>query len=241
VQSTIILRGETIPVRIRSYANTKNIRIFFHNNILCVSKPKGYSVKKIEKLLRENASTIWEQYQKGKANVEKDRKEWKTGETMWIQGEEYTVVRMLETEKRRIRVQIKDTEKTIEIYLPEENTAKEQIDKKVIQVLKERTKERIQNRLPYWSAKTNFSYQTVRISDTKSKYGSCMPKKEALQFSARLAMLSPEEVDMVIVHELCHFRYANHSKDFYELLGKYIPDYKEIIRNLKKADRKIIF
>ena len=54
-------------------------------------------------------------------------------------------------------------------------------------------------------------------------------------------MLKPEEVDMVIVHELCHFRYANHSKEFYALLEKYIPNYREIQKELKKAERKIIF
>lgn len=35
----VILNGENIPIRIRNYRNTRNIRIFFHNNILCVSKP----------------------------------------------------------------------------------------------------------------------------------------------------------------------------------------------------------
>lgn len=129
----------------------------------------------------------------------------------------------------------------MEICLPEEAVPKEKIDQKVIQLLKERTKERLLHRLPYWSEKTGFSYQNVRVSDTKSKYGSCIPKRGALQFSARLAMLKPEEVDMVIVHELCHFRYANHSKEFYALLEKYIPNYREIQKELKKAERKIIF
>lgn len=176
-----------------------------------------------------------------KENVSKDRKEWKTGETMWIRGEKYTIIRKVNPEKKRIQVQVNDFEKTLEICLPEEAVSKDQIDKKVIQVLKERTKERLAQRLPYWSERMKLSYQSVRISDTKSKYGSCIPKREALQFSARIAMLKPEEVDMIIVHELCHLRYANHGKEFYALLEKYIPSYKEIQKELKNADRKIIF
>lgn len=39
MSNVVVLNGETIPIRIRSYRNTRNIRIFFHNNILCVSKP----------------------------------------------------------------------------------------------------------------------------------------------------------------------------------------------------------
>lgn len=239
--NAIILKGETIPIRIRSYHNTRNIRIFFHNDVLCVSKPSRYSLKKIEKLLAENKEEIWEQYQKVKENVGKDKKEWKNGETMWIAGEPYAILRKVDQSKKRINIQIDEDKKTMEICLPEENIRKEQIDKKVVQVLKERTKDVIEQRLPYWSQQTGFTYQTVRISDTKSKYGSCIPKKGALQFSARLAMLSQAEVDMVIVHELCHFRYANHSREFYALLERYIPDYKEIRKGLKQADRKIIF
>ena len=37
--NVVILKGEAIPIRIRSYRNTRNIHIFFHNQILCVSKP----------------------------------------------------------------------------------------------------------------------------------------------------------------------------------------------------------
>lgn len=198
-------------------------------------------MKKVEELLEENKENIWEQYQKAKEHTAKDRKEWKTGETMWIDGEKYLVCCNIEPEKKRIQVQLRESEKTMEICLPEEAVPKEKIDQKVIQLLKERTKERLLHRLPYWSEKTGFSYQNVRVSDTKSKYGSCIPKRGALQFSARLAMLKPEEVDMVIVHELCHFRYANHSKEFYALLEKYIPNYREIQKELKKAERKIIF
>ena len=48
-------------------------------------------MKKVEELLEENKENIWEQYQKAKEHTAKDRKEWKTGETMWIDGEKYLV------------------------------------------------------------------------------------------------------------------------------------------------------
>ena len=41
-------------------------------------------------------------------------------------------------------------------------------------------------------------------------------------------MLYPEAArEYVVVHELCHLVYMNHSKDFYALLAKILPDYKE--------------
>jgi len=41
-------------------------------------------------------------------------------------------------------------------------------------------------------------------------------------------MLYPEKaIDYVVVHELAHIKHKNHSKKFYSLIEKYMPDYKE--------------
>jgi predicted metal-dependent hydrolase len=40
-------------------------------------------------------------------------------------------------------------------------------------------------------------------------------------------------IDYVIVHELAHIRHKNHGRDFYALVAKYLPDYKERIKLLK--------
>lgn len=47
-------------------------------------------------------------------------------------------------------------------------------------------------------------------------------------------MLYPEAArDYVVVHELSHLVYMNHSKDFYRLIERYMPDYKERRKLLK--------
>lgn len=42
-----------------------------------------------------------------------------------------------------------------------------------------------------------------------------------------------EAIDYVIVHELAHIKHKNHSKAFYALIEKYLPDYKEREKLLK--------
>ena len=66
-----------------------------------------------------------------------------------------------------------------------------------------------------------------------------MPSKKALHFSSRLVMLPKKAIDAVIVHELCHIVHPNHSKNFYELVEKYIPNYKQIDKYLKKNGKLI--
>ena len=78
------------------------------------------------------------------------------------------------------------------------------------------------------------------MGDAISKFGSCVPSTKRLHFSSRLIMLPEDKVDAVIVHELCHIIHPNHSKDFYNLVKKYIPNYEEIDKWLKQNGNLIM-
>ena len=108
-------------------------------------------------------------------------------------------------------------------------------------VFKNNTEVILQDRLPYWSKITKIDYTSVKVKDAKTRYGSCIPSKKALHFSSRLIMLPEKAIDAVIVHELCHIIHPNHSKNFYELVEKYIPNYKEIDKYLKRNNKLIAF
>ena len=67
--------------------------------------------------------------------------------------------------------------------------------------------------------------QKLRVSEARKQYGSCSSKKN-LSFSCFL-MLSPDEaIDYVVVHELCHLVFMNHSKAFYAMIASVLPDWK---------------
>ena len=53
-------------------------------------------------------------------------------------------------------------------------------------------------------------------------------------------MLPQEKIDAIIVHELCHIIHKNHSKDFYGLLKRYIPNYEEIDKWLKNNAKELV-
>lgn len=78
----------------------------------------------------------------------------------------------------------------------------------------------------------------IYYKDMYSKYGYCEYKHNRIVFSKRLIHLSLEAIEYVIVHEFCHFYVPNHSKDFYNLLEKYLPDYKKTLKWIK--DHSII-
>ena len=47
-------------------------------------------------------------------------------------------------------------------------------------------------------------------------------------------MYSRKAIEYVVLHEVCHLKYMNHSKNFWAMVEKYMPDYKEAEKELKK-------
>jgi len=73
----------------------------------------------------------------------------------------------------------------------------------------------------------------VKITSAKTRFGSCNGKN-IICFSWRLMAYPEAAIDYVVVHELAHIKYKDHSKRFYALIEKYIPDYKTRKAMLKK-------
>lgn len=85
------------------------------------------------------------------------------------------------------------------------------------------------------SSKWNFSYKSINIIASKAKWGMCDNNKN-LYFNFKLLMLPPDVIDYVIIHELCHTKELNHSKNFWQLVQRYMPDYKANQKLLKDSN-----
>lgn len=70
------------------------------------------------------------------------------------------------------------------------------------------------------------TYERITIRNQKSKWGSCSSRGN-LNFNCLLMLAPPEVRDYVVVHELCHLIELNHSKRFWALVAKVLPDYKK--------------
>jgi predicted metal-dependent hydrolase len=87
-------------------------------------------------------------------------------------------------------------------------------------------------RVAHFSALMELQPERVTITSARTRFGSCSGKNR-LCFSWRLMQYPPEAVDYVVVHELAHIRHKNHSSAFYDLVARYMPDFKAR-RNLLK-------
>ena len=77
-------------------------------------------------------------------------------------------------------------------------------------------------------------YKSVKIINSKAKWGMCDSKKN-LYFNWKLLMLSPEIIDYVIIHETSHLIELNHSPKFWEIVGAVLPKYKHYKQVINKC------
>jgi len=99
---------------------------------------------------------------------------------------------------------------------------------------KEEARSLVKEALEKYNKIYNFSYDTVRIKNHKSRWGSCSENKN-LNLCYRLVFMPKKMAEYIVVHELCHLGEMNHSKRFWQLVAQTFPDYKKIEKELKKV------
>lgn len=80
-------------------------------------------------------------------------------------------------------------------------------------------------RLDYFCKLMGLEFNRVTIRAQKTRWGSCS-KKSNLNFNWKLIMAPKWVIDYVIVHEACHLRHMNHSKEFWSMVESYSKDFK---------------
>lgn len=64
----------------------------------------------------------------------------------------------------------------------------------------------------------------IRLRRMTSRWGSCIPGKNAITFSTYLLRAPQSCIEYVVVHELCHLVHANHSPAFHALVRAILPN-----------------
>ena len=84
-----------------------------------------------------------------------------------------------------------------------------------------------------FSRRLNVKPQRVRFRRQKTRWGSCSAKG-SINLNWHLVFAPRQILEYVVVHELCHLRHLNHSREFWALVESQLPDYQERIKWLKQ-------
>ena len=172
---------------------------------------------------------------------------------------EYTLIR---SKRKTVAVQVTEngevvvrapehySERKIRKFLSEheewiENAVQKQLERKSgrlslsdedVKKLKKLAKEVLTERVEYFSRIMGTQAQNVTITSAQKRFGSCSGKNN-ICFSYILMLYPPQAIDYVVVHELAHTVHHDHSRNFYSLVEKVLPDYKKREKLLKGEQR----
>ncbi|MGR9073791.1 MAG: M48 family metallopeptidase [Gammaproteobacteria bacterium] len=81
--------------------------------------------------------------------------------------------------------------------------------------------------------------RSITVRKQKSRWGSCGIHND-INLNWVLMLASPEILEYVVVHEICHIRFRDHSSDFWSLVEAHLPDYKKRRAWLKKNGAQLM-
>lgn len=98
---------------------------------------------------------------------------------------------------------------------------------------KEAARVLIAEKIKKLNEKYGYRYNRISIKNQKTCWGSCS-KKGNLNFNYKIMFLPENIQEYIVVHELCHLKEFNHSRRFWGLVSKTVPNYLETRRELRR-------
>ena len=77
-----------------------------------------------------------------------------------------------------------------------------------------------------------FAPEDYEFKEMKDRLALCTEDKKII-INPRIIRYKREIIEYIILHEFCHLKYKNHTKSFYNMIEKYMSDYKKYeVKNL---------
>lgn len=183
-----------------------NLEIYVTTNYLM----PNYEIKKF---IEKNISVVVQMIDKQKKKNEKQ-------ELFYYLGQCYDVVicnlfKKVVFDENKVYI---DDKRKLDIFL----------DKELIKIFNERLK------VCYELFEEKIPYPELKVRKMKAKWGYCKKHRNIVMLNKELIKYGIDEIDYVIIHELCHFLEFNHSTNFWRYVKKYKPNYKKNKKVLKE-------
>lgn len=224
----IEFNGIIIPYTI-NYGDRKNMYICIKECNVLVKVPFNMQSKKIENFINIKLEWIYKSIQKQQIKV-KNKITYQNGETIKILDQNYTLI-IEYTSKKRNSISIEN--KNVIVKLNEETrrenneTVKEEIKKQLEKLYFTIAKDEVEGAMEEITNLVGLHPSEYKIKRLKRAWGNCSSKK-IISINMEVIKFNREFIKYVVLHEVCHLKYMNHSKMFWNMVEKYMPNYKKI-------------
>ncbi len=215
-----------------------NIRIKTDGKIF-LSCPLKIKIEQAEKFLIQKYSWIIK-HQKMIKEYFKDSedKDFKEGSKKYFLGKLYKL-KIIPSKNNNIKI----NDENINLYIKEKYIQNQNYVEKYYEKCLKEISYKLYNKLVIKYQNQMIKYvkniPQIEIKKLKTRWGSCNPMMNKVTFNLSLIKTPIELIEYVVVHELAHFQYQDHSKKFYILVERYIPNWK-IRRKLLNSKYNIV-
>ncbi len=114
------------------------------------------------------------------------------------------------------------------VFVKDEKTLEKWLKKEIKRIFSERLE------YNYNLFDEDIPFPKLKIRSMKTRWGVCNKRDNSVTLNSKLIKYSIHEIDYVIIHELSHFVHFDHSREFWETVRIYMPDYKKAVAILKE-------
>lgn len=211
---------ENISVEIRRKKIKNIIFKIKDEGVLAISIPWQTSYEYVENLLEKRKNWILKTVKKVN-KISNEKIKYETGDILNIFSRKFLLV----VEKsERDEIIYKDEK----LYLFTKNINDREYKKRIVDSwYREKGKSILGKLIEEWLLITNKSINKLTIKTLKRNWGSCEVGKKNINLNSELLKQDMKFVEYVILHEIAHLEHPNHSKNFYNYIEKFMPDWKE--------------
>ena len=217
---TISLLGEKIEYTL-DRGKRKNTYLCISQGELLVRIPSRLSLKNAEKIILEKQEWILSKLSKHSAL--KTEIAYDNNSEIYIFGQAYIIEIISNAKKNNTEI----VGNKLLVYLSR-GEVKTIIDKFLKEIFQEKLNECFEN----FYKITGLKPKKVTAKRLSRSWGRCSSDGN-ISISNKLVHYPPVALDYVVLHEICHLKYMNHSKEFWNMVAYYMPEYKEV-RNILK-------
>ncbi len=124
--------------------------------------------------------------------------------------------------------------------LDDEQLLRVAVKKRIEDYFKQQAQTIILSKVNHYSELTQLKPKGIKIRQYSARWGSCNSNGE-LSFNYLMMMLPDDVINYIVVHELCHLHFLNHSADFWLLVKKHFPNYLKTKQWLKDKQSQLLW
>lgn len=239
LEMSVVSWGNTqLPYTIRRSTRrrkTVTVSVDSRGDVL-LAAPTNFPTADLDAMVRRKAVWIEKQIRRARSqHPPTGQREFVSGESVLYLGRHY-----------RLRVgphshgSAKLRGRWLEVPAGADESHPDQVRATLIAWFRLRAEARFPERVDAWRAKVGVPMPSVLVANQRRRWGSC-DSRGTIRLNWRIVQAPMRLVDYVVVHELVHLRHHGHGRDYWQAVGRAMPDYERRHKELRELGNRLIW